>query len=27
VSLVMAIGLWQKATAATPEQSWDIVTL
>jgi phage terminase large subunit-like protein len=27
VSLVMAIGLWQTATAATPEQSWDIVTL
>ena len=27
VSLVMAIGLWQKASAATPEQSWDIVTL
>jgi phage terminase large subunit-like protein len=27
VSLVMAIGLWQKATAATPEQSWDMMTL
>ena len=27
VSLVMAIGLWQKATAPPPEQSWDIITL
>jgi phage terminase large subunit-like protein len=24
VSLVMAIGLWQVATAPTPEQSWDL---
>ena len=27
VSLVMAIGLWQTATAPAPEQSWDILTL
>ena len=27
VSLVMAIGLWQVATAPTPEQSWDILSL
>ena len=27
VSLVMAIGLWQTATAPAPEQSWDIMTL
>jgi phage terminase large subunit-like protein len=27
VSLVMAIGLWQTATAPKPEQSWDIMTL
>jgi phage terminase large subunit-like protein len=27
VALVMAIGLWQAATAPPPEQSWDIMTL
>jgi len=27
VSLVMAIGLWQTATAPQPEQSWDIVAI
>jgi len=27
VSLVMAIGLWQKATAPEPEQSWDITII
>ena len=27
VSLVMAIGLWQTATAPKPEQSWDIVAI
>ena len=27
VSLVMAIGLWQTATAPPPEQSWDLMTL
>ena len=27
VSLVMAIGLWQTATAPKPEQNWDIVTI
>ena len=27
VSLVMAIGLWQKATAPPPEQNWDIVAI
>jgi phage terminase large subunit-like protein len=27
VSLVMAIGLWQTATAPKPAQSWDIVTI
>ena len=27
VALVMAIGLWQKATAPPPEQNWDLMTL
>ncbi len=27
VSLVMAIGLWQVATAPTPEQTWDIIAV
>lgn len=27
VSLVMAIGLWQAATAPPPEQNWDIIAL
>ena len=27
VALVMAIGLWQTATAPTPEQTWDIIAL
>ena len=27
VSLVMAIGLWQKASAPEPEQSWDITII
>jgi phage terminase large subunit-like protein len=27
VSLVMAIGLWQKSTAPPPEQSWDITII
>ena len=27
VALVMAIGLWQKATAPPPEQSWDLTVL
>jgi phage terminase large subunit-like protein len=27
VSLVMAIGLWQKATAPPPDQSWDITVI
>jgi|694.fasta_scaffold129195_3 phage terminase large subunit-like protein len=27
VSLVMAIGLWQTATAPAPEQSWDILSI
>ena len=27
VALVMAIGLWQTATAPQPEQNWDIISL
>jgi phage terminase large subunit-like protein len=27
VALVMAIGLWQAATAPAPEQNWDIIAL